>query len=113
MKKYLLIFIFLGMYLNSSAEENESITNSDTIYNGITGTAHTDILNTGTIKNDGSHGITGSSFSLIQNFGTIKNNGDYGIDVSGDSVIVNGNGGKISNNGSFGIRLIDGYLILE
>lgn len=108
MKKYLLIFIFLGMYLNSSAEENESITNSDTIYNGITGTAHTDILNTGTIKNDGSHGITGSSFSLIQNFGTIKNNGDYGIDVSGDSVIVNGNGGKISNNGSFGIRLIDG-----
>lgn len=55
MKKYLLIFIFLGMYLNSSAEENESIANSDTIYNGITGTAHTDILNTGTIKNDGSH----------------------------------------------------------
>lgn len=108
MKKYLLIFIFLGMYLNSSAEENESITNSDTIYNGITGTAHTDILNTGTIKNDGSHGITGSSFSLIQNFGTIKNNGDYGIDVSGDSVIVNGKGGEISNNGSFGIRLIDG-----
>lgn len=108
MKKYLLIFIFLGMYLNSSAEENESITNSDTIYNGITGTAHTDILNTGTIKNDGSHGITGSSFSLIQNFGTISNNGDYGIDVSGDSVIVNGKGGEISNNGSFGIRLIDG-----
>lgn len=108
MKKYLLIFIFLGMYLNSSAEENESITNSDTIYNGITGTAHTDILNTGTIKNDGSHGITGSSFSLIQNFGTISNNGDYGIDVSGDSVIVNEKGSEISNNGSFGIRLIDG-----
>lgn len=111
MKKYLLIFIFLGMYLNSPAEENESITNSETIYNGIVGAAHTDILNTGVIKNDSSHGITGSSFSLIQNFGIIKNNGDYGIDVSGDSVIVNGKGGEISNDGSFGIRLINGEKI--
>ncbi len=108
MKKYLLIFIFLGMYLNSPAGENESITNSEIIYNGIVGANHTDILNTGIIENNGSHGITGSSFSLIQNFGTIKNNGDYGIDVSGDSVVVNGKGGEISNDGSFGIRLIDG-----
>lgn len=108
MKKYLLIFIFLSMCLNSPAVENESITNSETIYNGIVGATHTDILNTGIIKNDSSHGITGSSFSLIQNFGIIKNNGDYGIDVSGDSVIVNGKGGEISNDGSFGIRLING-----
>jgi len=108
MKKYLLIFIFLGMYLNSPAGENESITNSEIIYNGIVGANHTDILNTGIIENNGSHGITGSSFSLIQNFGTIKNNGDYGIDVSGDSVVVNGKGGEIFNDGSFGIRLIDG-----
>lgn len=111
MKKYLLIFIFLSMYLNSSAGENGSITNSETIYNGIVGSNNTDILNTGIIKNDGSHGITGSSFSLIQNYGEIKNNGDYGIDVLGDSIIVNEKGGEISNNGSFGIRLIDGEKI--
>ena len=108
MKKYLLIFIFLGMYLNSSAEENESITNSETIYNGLVGSNHTNIINTGIIKNDGSHGITGSSFSTIQNLGTIENNGDYGIDVSGDSAIVNKKTGIISNKGNFGIRLIDG-----
>lgn len=52
MKKYLLIFIFLSMCLNSPAVENESITNSETIYNGIVGATHTDILNTGIIKND-------------------------------------------------------------
>ena len=108
MKKYLLIFIFLGMCLNSSAEENESINNSETIYNGLVGSNHTNIINTGIIKNDGSHGITGSSFSTIQNLGTIENNGDYGIDVSGDSAIVNKKTGIISNKGNFGIRLIDG-----